>query len=211
MLTFILETLKKAITHLNTEKPLRVLQVTEEEKAIQLEKRKEYQRRYKIENKEQLKHKRDEYISKNIDKIIEERKQFCEDVSNNEIKIDDAISIDEVSFCVDEVKNYGFSKKNKEIKKLLKHKHNKERLSVITAIDKNGVIAYEIHDKSVNGDKYLDFFKKNKDHFKDRYTLQDNIRFHRYYKLKEFALENNIILQYIPAYTRFIKLKIFDF
>ena len=140
-------------------------------------------------------------MCKNIDKIIEERKQFCEDVSNNEIKIDDAISIDEVSFCVDEVKNYGFSKKNKEIKKLLKHKHNKERLSVITAIDKNGVIAYEIHDKSVNGDKYLDFFKKNIDHFKDRYTLQDNINFHRYYKLKEFALENNIILQYIPAYT----------
>jgi len=67
-------------------------------------------------------------VCKNIDKIIEDRIKFCEDVSNNNINIENAISIDEVSFCVDEVKNYGFSKKNKEIKKLLKHKHNKERV-----------------------------------------------------------------------------------
>ena len=39
--------------------------LTEEQKAIQKEKRKEYQRIYKIKNKEQLKEKRDEYISKN--------------------------------------------------------------------------------------------------------------------------------------------------
>jgi transposase len=140
-------------------------------------------------------------VCKNIDEIIEARIQFCKDVSNNKIIIDNAISIDEVSFCVNEVKNYGFSKKNKEIKKLLKHKHNKERLSVITAIDKNKVIAYEIHNKGINGDKYLDFFKKNIDNFKDRYILQDNVRIHYYYKLKDYALENNIKLQYIPAYT----------
>jgi hypothetical protein len=50
-------------------------------------------------------------VCKNIDAIIEERKNFSEDVSNNKINIENTISIDEVSFCVNEVKNYGFSKK----------------------------------------------------------------------------------------------------
>ncbi len=69
--------------------------LTEEEKILQKQKRKEYQRKYRIDNKEQLKEKRVEYINKNIDKIklteknhyINNKEKYIENAKKHRLKI----------------------------------------------------------------------------------------------------------------------------
>ena len=113
----------------------------------------------------------------------------------------DYISIDETSFCINNLKNYGYSKSNKEIKKLIKHKHNKERYSLLAAINKSKIVAYEIYKDSLDAVKYKNFIEINKNKFINKTIIQDNVRLHHAKIVKEFAKENNIIMKYIPAYT----------
>lgn len=42
---------------------------------------------------------------------------------------------------------------------------------------------------------------KNKENFKGKTLLQDNVRFHHAKIIKSFAKENNINMNYIPAYS----------
>jgi transposase len=138
-------------------------------------------------------------VCKNIDKIKEDRTLFANYKDNDNLI--DYISIDETSFCINNLKNYGYSKSNKEIKKLIKHKHNKERYSLLAAINKSKIVAYEIYKDSLDAVKYKNFIEINKNKFINKTIIQDNVRLHHAKIVKEFAKENNIIMKYIPAYT----------
>ena len=80
--------------------------------------------------------------------------------SLNETQFMNSIYIDESSFDRDELKRYGYSKKSQEIKKILKHKKNKERYTLLHAISQNGIVETEILQGSVNAEIYLNFIKK---------------------------------------------------
>ena len=69
------------------------------------------------------------------------------------------------------------------------------------AISNKTVVAYEITKESFNSEKYLAFMNKNKEIFKNKTLLQDNVRFHHSKIVKEFAKNNNIEMNYIPAYS----------
>ena len=114
-----------------------------------------------------------------------------------------SIYIDESSFDKNEVKRYGYSKKSQEIKKILKHKRNKERYTLLSAISQNGIIETEILEGSVNANIYLDFIKKiNNNPLNINKTLfQDNARIHHACIVKDYCKENNIKMGYNPAYT----------
>jgi hypothetical protein len=58
------------------------------------------------------------------------------------------------TFCIDYTKSKGYSKISVEIKKLIKHKHNKLRYSLLSAINTKGVVCYKICYGSVNGNVY---------------------------------------------------------
>ena len=137
-------------------------------------------------------------VCKDINKIIDERKTF---VSNLNFNIEDIIYIDESSFCINQVKNYGYSQKGVKINKLLKHKHNKQRYTLLAAISNKNIVDYEIIKESVDRNIYLNFIKKNKNNFRNKIILQDNARIHHSLIVKEFALNENIIMKYNPAYT----------
>ena len=104
------------------------------------------------------------------------------------------ISIDESSFCVNDYKNRGYSLKGKSINRMIKHKSNKKRYSLLMTISNKKVIDYQINDTNINSEVYLNFFKKNKEVFKNKKILQDNVRFHH---------AKNILMKmkYIPVYT----------
>ena len=68
-------------------------------------------------------------------------------------------------------------------------------------IAKKTIIAYEISKESFNSEKYLAFINKNKEVFKNKTLLQDNVRFHYSKIVKEFVKENNIEMNYILAYS----------
>ena len=98
-------------------------------------------------------------------------------------------------------KNYGYSNKGNEINKLIRHKHNKKRCTLLAAINNKQLVSYKIIDGSVNTDIYLNFIKENTNIFKNNEIYQDNARIHHAIKVKEYAAKNNIKLKYNPAYT----------
>ena len=70
--------------------------LTDEQKLLQIEKRKQYQRNYRIEKKEQLKEKRDKYINKNIDTnhMINRIKEL--EIQNEKIKKEKETEVEKI-------------------------------------------------------------------------------------------------------------------
>lgn len=138
-------------------------------------------------------------VVKDLNKIRDDRKAFAH--TTNSQTFMNSISIDESSFCVTDMTNYGYSTKGKEIKIIRKHKKNKERYSLLMAVDALGNSKHEIIEGSFNSEKYLKFFTDNLDFLKGKQLYQDNVRFHHAKILKSYASENNIGMNYVPAYT----------
>ena len=93
----------------------------------------------RIIKKNNLTHRRisNRIICKDMDDINKNRKEF---VKNMNYKIEDAIFLDEVSFKITDLKRYGYGVKGEEININTRHKHNKETISVISAISINGIV-----------------------------------------------------------------------
>jgi transposase len=138
-------------------------------------------------------------VCKDINKIKEDRNNFSNNNDNN--NFNEYISIDESSFCITDLQKYGYSKKGQEIKRIIKHKHNKERYSLLLAISKSEIISYKIYNGSLNAEGYKNFIDTNKNKFINKTIIQDNVRLHHSKIVKEYATENNINMKYIPAYT----------
>ena len=130
-------------------------------------------------------------VCKDLIKIKDERESFANNLNFN---INDVIYIDEFF-------KYSYSKKGNEINKLIRHKHNKERYTLLAAISNSKIVGYKIIKESVNATIYLDFLKTNKEIFKNKILIQDNARIHHALIVKSYALTENIILKYNPAYT----------
>jgi transposase len=137
-------------------------------------------------------------VCRDIDKINELRVEFSKTVDEDTFL--DSEFIDETSFCIDDIFNYGYSKKGKEILKITKHSKNKQRLTLLSSISKN-TIRYQILEGSVNSEIYLKFLSDNKEDFKNRNIVQDNARIHHSKIVKNYCLENNINLVFNPPYT----------
>jgi transposase len=137
-------------------------------------------------------------VCKDINKINDIRHIFSKE-TNEDIFLNSEF-IDETSFCVNDIINYGYSEKGKEILKITKHSKNKERLTLLSSISKD-TLKYQIIKGSVNSDIYLKFIADNKDLFKNKNLVQDNARIHHSKKVKNYCLENNINMIYNPPYT----------
>ena len=137
-------------------------------------------------------------VCKDLDQIKNERTLF---VNNLEFNINDAIYIDESSFCVNETVNYGYSNKGKEINKIIRHKHTKKRYTLLAAISNSKIVSSKIIEESVNAETYLNFIKDNKENFNNKIIIQDNARIHHSKIVKTYASHENIKLKYNPAYS----------
>ena len=89
------------------------------------------------------------------------------------------------------MKRYGYIKKGKEFQKHFQHKHNRERVSCLSAISTDGFIIYKLFKGTVNAESYLDFIKDNLEYFKKKILLQDNARIHHAKIVSAFAKENH--------------------
>lgn len=137
-------------------------------------------------------------VCKDVTKIKEDRIKFA---NNNNGNFSEYISIDESSFCITDLQKYGYSKKGIEIKRIIKHKHNKERYSLLLAIKNTEIVAFKIYNSSLNAEGYKDFIDINKEKFINKTIIQDNVRLHHSKIVKEYTTKNNIKMEYIPAYT----------
>ena len=114
--------------------------------------------------------------------INEERSIFANNIDVNYINY---IFIDESSFCVNDYARYGYSKKGEIITKNYKHKHLRERKTLLSAINKDNFVSNKIINGSVKHDIYLLFFEENLEIFKYKTILHDNARIHHSKLLKE--------------------------
>ena len=140
-------------------------------------------------------------VCKDIKIIEQEQKEYAKENNENIDNFNNSICIDESGFNIDDTVDKGYSPIGKIINRLIRHKRNKARYNLLMAISNNKIIAYEITTESINSEKYLAFIKKNKDLFKNKTLLQDNVRFHHSKNVKKYAAENNIGMNYIPAYS----------
>jgi transposase len=140
-------------------------------------------------------------VCKDINSIENDRKNYAKNNNINIDKFNNSICIDESGFNIDDIVNKGYSAIGKPINRMIKHKHNKLHYNLLMAISNNQIIAYEITKESFNSDKYLAFLTKHTELFKNKTLLQDNVRFHHSKIVKKYTAENNIGMNYIPAYS----------
>ena len=127
------------------------------------------------------------------------RNIFSNNISDNAFI--NTISIDECSFCINDYKQYGYSKKNIKFNKYYKHKQVRERYTLLMAINKEKIIDYIILKEGINLEIYKNFFIKNINNFSNNTILHDNLRVHHANLLKDYCKSTKINLLYTPAYS----------
>jgi transposase len=144
-----------------------------------------------------------QYIVKNIafiDKLIEERKIFTENIKK-EI-IDKIISIDESGFQKLEKHDKGLSKKGVAISIPKEIKYN--NISAIVAINTKKILHYCVTDKHVNGIIFNDFIKgliTKLNGEKGFIFLMDNVPFHYNKDLIKNINDSGNTIMYTPKYS----------
>ena len=154
----------------------------------------------RIIKKNNLTHRRisNRIICKDMDDINKNRKEF---IKNMNYKIEDAIFLDEVSFKITDLKRYGYGVKGEEININTRHKHNKETISVISAISIDGIVTKEVVEGCVNKEIYKNFLEKNIKYFENKVIINDNARVHHAKSVKEYAAKSKINLRFNPPYS----------
>ncbi|MDR1574802.1 MAG: IS630 family transposase, partial [Treponema sp.] len=80
----------------------------------------------------------------------------------------------------------------------------REHINMISAITNKGKVFWKMHDKSINGELFLEFVKRLvKKSAHKVYLIVDNLRTHRSKILQAYLKENKdkIELYYLPAYS----------
>lgn len=139
---------------------------------------------------------------RNTQERIVERLQYANDLlrySNANL-----VFLDESGFNEHIKRAYGYSLKNQKAVINLRANRGKN-ISLLCAIDINGVVAYETKFGSFNSVTFLNFLS-NKivpyfNLFPEKVLVMDNVRFHHTHAVKNFMSVNNINYKYLPAYS----------
>ena len=109
---------------------------------------------------------------------------------------DDAIAVDESSFLKRDMPRRGWALGAAAVPKP-PPKHHRERVSLILAIDKSGVVASQMKKGSFNTQSYASFLQSLP---VGRRIIADNVTFHKSRHVREVAEANNQELVYTPPY-----------
>lgn len=126
---------------------------------------------------------------------------FFKQIKN--IDKDEIYSIDETAVYLNSINNHGWAIKGQKciIKDKNKQIYNK-KYSLSMAISNKKVISYVLHEKSINGEKYLDFIKKIVDEHGNKNTLlMDNATIHKTKIFTEYCKEANVNVLYNIPYN----------
>ena len=118
------------------------------------------------------------------------------------IKMNDIISIDEVSFDTSISPDYGWADKGDRIYKNIKAVRT--RYSVICAVSYNKIIAVKPIKGSANAQDFMDFIKNDLNLVHNKHLLLDNARIHHSKLVKKYMINNtNKLLFNVPYYPEF--------
>lgn len=137
-------------------------------------------------------------FGKDIDCLLNKQKEFRKKLQKVADK--NIICVDESGFVTNDCPLYGYGFKGKDV--ICNIKSNPIKYSLLMAITKNGILAYEIHKNNINEAIYISFLKnKILNKSKNKYVLADNIRFHKTNKVMKALKENVTKPLFIPPYS----------
>lgn len=114
------------------------------------------------------------------------------------------IFLDETGFNLHTVKKYGYSPVNSKCFSTVPANKN-TNISLLLAINYEGLIGYRIKEGAYNGDDFITFISFELVHhfIKNRndVLIMDNCRFHHRLDVKHYLTTNNINFLYLPAYS----------
>jgi len=141
-------------------------------------------------------------IERNSDRIISLRQCYAKEMQNH--ALGHLVYLDETGFNLHTSTNYGYSQKN--TKAFAMFPANKGvNISLLAAIDINGVIAFELTDGAYNGTRFINFineklvpyFKRNANSI----LVMDNCRFHHSRDVIKLLTMKNISHKFLPPYS----------
>lgn len=135
-----------------------------------------------------------------LDKISNMRKQFIEDI--NKENINKVISIDECGFNCFNNKQKACSLIGTNVHvpiEQVKHKNQ----SLLMAITTNNILYHEIHNDSIDSDKFYTFIKNIIDKLKEKnfIFIFDNVAFHKNKNVLRLITSNNHKYIFTPPYS----------
>ncbi len=135
-----------------------------------------------------------------MDKLIEKRKLFLEDI--NKENIDKIISIDESGFNKLLSINKGLSEKGKKINVPIRQKLDKN-ITLLLATTTKGVLHFHIKRENINSILFYDFIKETIDKLEDKnyVFVFDNICFHHNKKMLNLIITNGHKYIFAPPYS----------
>ena len=136
-------------------------------------------------------------VFKDLESINNDRKEWIKNKNINDFL--NGIHVDESSFCIGDIKNYGYSKKGKRIENI-KPARSRERYSLLLAISRNKIMNYKIYKNSITSNEYLSFLSELNNEGNIN-VFQDNARIHHSVKVKNYCKSSNINQIFNPAYT----------
>ncbi|XP_040175166.1 uncharacterized protein LOC120908323 [Anopheles arabiensis] len=147
---------------------------------------------------------------RNTSSTIEERKSYATmfyqlSVENSNTGI---VFLDEVGFNLSMRTSQGRSQKG-TIPTLVVPQLRSRNISIICAMDKNGIVHYHSHNRAVNRELFKQFILQLKEKLRTRgidesYLIMDNVAFHKCIEVKEAIGNEEDKPLYLPPYSPFL-------
>ncbi|CAG8803766.1 12475_t:CDS:2, partial [Cetraspora pellucida] len=144
---------------------------------------------------------------RNSDDTIQKRKQYVERIYNENINIySDMVYIDETDFNLHLSTSRGRACHGQPaIHKVVNNRG--KNISIIAAINEDGVLHYKSILGSVNGEILTTFINELNDIIpSDKFLVMDNVHFHRTDVVKEAVKNTTHEIFYLPPYSPFLNL-----
>ena len=122
-------------------------------------------------------------------------RQFC--TSYKAVAGDDLICIDEAGFHVGDHKRYGYCRKGERLNIAASRTVRREKLTLVMAISRSGVVAYTILNHNCRKADFIQFIKN----VKVKRLLMDNIPFHHSVETLEAVKSKGCKALFIPKYS----------
>jgi transposase len=144
-----------------------------------------------------IRHEPNKRFGKDID-INKKIKEFYDEVKK--YKIEDIICIDETSIKSLQKRNHCYNELGKRCVIKTQSQEVFKKYTGIFAISMNGVLGWELYEKSgINTDRLYDFLETHiTNKYKNKLIILDNASSHRSDKIKELVNKNNKILYSVP-------------
>lgn len=149
-------------------------------------------------------------VLRNNERIIQQRLEYSSMFREYEIthSSESLIFLDEVGFTVSTRPKRGRSLRGTSTFVDVPAARTRN-ISVLAAMNRNGMIYHKVHDKALNGEDFKSALIDLKNTCDERSIvncvfIMDNARIHHYSRLNETINDYGIVVEYLPAYSPFL-------